>query len=407
MEKRINLLNSLRNPIVFLLTAILLFSLFPFATFVASIPLIEKQWGLINTEVGAISGVYFLGYVLGAILLVPISDKYSTKNTLFFAVSVSAFSHLAFSIFANGLLSALLLRFISGAAFSGVYVIGQKIIGQNTSAESRGSSIGLYVTGFYAGGGLSLLLAGYLLLILSWETVYLLVSCISIMSVLLALIFIIKIDLLPTNPGSAFINPKVLLNKKLFVASFSYAMHAWELYIMRMWFPVFLAYLYIESGSRLNSSAALAATIAGIISIVASFTPLLGASYSDGKNRAKIAIVILAISSVLSLIIGLTVLLPIIFAIIIGFIWTLFVGSDSAIYTTLITENAKPEELGSSLAVHTIFAFGTAAISPLVFGIILDIFGRNELGWFLGFFTSSICALFAMMFLYLVYVRNE
>tara|TARA_B100000945_G_C20421162_1_gene618099 strand:+ start:2013 stop:3218 length:1206 start_codon:yes stop_codon:yes gene_type:complete len=401
------LLNSLRNPIVFLLTAILLFSLFPFATFVASIPLIEKQWGLINTEVGAISGVYFLGYVLGAILLVPISDKYSTKNTLFFAVSVSAFSHLAFSIFANGLLSALLLRFISGAAFSGVYVIGQKIIGQNTSAESRGSSIGLYVTGFYAGGGLSLLLAGYLLLILSWETVYLLVSCISIMSVLLALIFIIKIDLLPTNPGSAFINPKVLLNKKLFVASFSYAMHAWELYIMRMWFPVFLAYLYIESGSRLNSSAALAATIAGIISIVASFTPLLGASYSDGKNRAKIAIVILAISSVLSLIIGLTVLLPIIFAIIIGFIWTLFVGSDSAIYTTLITENAKPEELGSSLAVHTIFAFGTAAISPLVFGIILDIFGRNELGWFLGFFTSSICALFAMMFLYLVYVRNE
>ena len=401
------MLNSLRNPIVFLLTAILLFSLFPFATFVASIPLIEKQWGLINTEVGAISGVYFLGYVLGAILLVPISDKYSTKNTLFFAVSVSAFSHLAFSIFANGLLSALLLRFISGAAFSGVYVIGQKIIGQNTSAESRGSSIGLYVTGFYAGGGLSLLLAGYLLLILSWETVYLLVSCISIMSVLLALIFIIKIDLLPTNPGSAFINLKVLLNKKLFVASFSYAMHAWELYIMRMWFPVFLAYLYIESGSGLNSSAALAATIAGIISIFASFTPLLGASYSDGKNRAKIAIVILAISSVLSLIIGLTVLLPIIFAIIIGFIWTLFVGSDSAIYTTLITENAKPEELGSSLAVHTIFAFGTAAISPLVFGIILDIFGRNELGWFIGFFTSSVCALFAMLFLYLVYVRNE
>ena len=401
------MLNSLRNPIVFLLTAILLFSLFPFATFVASIPLIEKQWGLINTEVGAISGVYFLGYVLGAILLVPISDKYSTKNTLFFAVSVSAFSHLAFSIFANGLLSALLLRFISGAAFSGVYVIGQKIIGQNTSAEARGSSIGLYVTGFYAGGGLSLLLAGYLLLILSWETVYLLVSCISIMSVLLALIFIIKIDLLPTNPGSAFINPKVLLNKKLFVASFSYAMHAWELYIMRMWFPVFLAYLYIESGSGLNSSASLAATIAGIISIVASFTPLLGASYSDGKNRAKIAIVILAISSVLSLIIGLTVLLPIIFAIIIGFIWTLFVGSDSAIYTTLITENAKPEELGSSLAVHTIFAFGTAAISPLVFGIILDIVGRNELGWFIGFFTSSVCALFAMLFLYLVYVRNE
>ena len=251
------------------------------------------------------------------------------------------------------------------------------------------------------------MLAGYLLLILSWETVYLLVSCISIMSVLLALIFIIKIDLLPTNPGSAFINPKVLLNKKLFVASFSYAMHAWELYIMRMWFPVFLAYLYIESGSGLNSSASLAATIAGIISIVASFTPLLGASYSDGKNRAKIAIVILAISSVLSLIIGLTVLLPIIFAIIIGFFWTLFVGSDSAIYTTLITENAKPEELGSSLAVHTIFAFGTAAISPLVFGIILDIFGRNELGWFIGFFTSSVCALFAMLFLYLVYVRNE
>ena len=400
------MLNSLRNPLVTLLTAILIFSLFPFATFVASIPLIEKQWNLINTEVGAISGVYFFGYVLGAILLVPLSDKYSTKNTLFFAVCVSTFSHIAFSIFANGLLSALLLRFISGAAFSAVYVIGQKIIGQNISAESRGSSIGLYVAGFYAGGGLSLLIAGYLLLIFPWETVYLLVSCISITSVLLALIFIIKIDLLPTNPGSALLNLKVLLNKRLFVASFSYAMHAWELYILRMWFPVFLAFLYIESGSGLNYSAALASTIAGIIAIVASFTPLLGASYSDGKNRAKVAIAILATSSVLSLLVGLTVLLPIIFAIVVGFIWTLFVGSDSAIYTTLITENAKPEELASSLAVHTVFAFGTAAISPLVFGIILDIFGRTELGWFIGFFTSSICAVFAMVFLYLVYVRK-
>jgi len=400
------LLNSIKNPLVTLLTAILIFSLFPFATFVASIPLIEKQWNLINTEVGAISGVYFFGYVLGAILLVPLSDKYSTKGTLFFAVCVSTFSHIAFSIFANGLLSALLLRFISGAAFSAVYVIGQKIIGQNISAESRGSSIGLYVAGFYAGGGLSLLIAGYLLLIFPWETVYLLVSCISITSVLLALIFIFKIDLVSTNPGSALINLKVLLNKRLFVASFSYAMHAWELYILRMWFPVFLAFLYIESGSGLNYSAAVASTIAGIIAIVASFTPLLGASYSDGKNRAKVAIAILATSSVLSLLIGLTVLLPIIFAIIVGFIWTLFVGSDSAIYTTLITENAKPEELASSLAVHTVFAFGTAAISPLVFGIILDVFGRNELGWFIGFFTSSICALFAMMFLYLVYVRK-
>ena len=401
------MLNSLKNPMVFLLTSILVLSLVPFSTFVAAIPLIENQWGLINTEVGAISGVYFLGYVLGAILLVPMSDKYSTKNTFFFAVCVSSFSHLAFSIFANGLFSALLLRFISGASFSAIYVIGQKIIGQNISAELRGSSIGLYVTGFYAGSGISLLLAGYLLLLFSWETVYLLVSCISIISILLGLIFIIKIDLLPTNPGSALLNLKVLLNKRLFVASFSYAMHAWELYIMRMWFPVFLAYLYIESGSELNSSAALASTIAGIIAIVASFTPLLGASYSDGKNRAKIAIFILAISSVLSLLIGLTVLLPIIFAIIIGFIWTLFVGSDSAIYTTLITENAQPEELSSSLAVHTVFAFGTAAISPLIFGVILDVFGRNELGWFVGFFTSSICALFAMMFLYLVYVRKE
>ena len=62
------MLNSLKNPLVFLLTAILIFSLFPFATFVASIPLIENEWGLINTEVGAISGVYFLGYVLGITL---------------------------------------------------------------------------------------------------------------------------------------------------------------------------------------------------------------------------------------------------------------------------------------------------------------------------------------------------
>lgn len=400
------MLNSLKNPLVFLLTAILIFSLFPFATFVASIPLIENEWGLINTEVGAISGVYFLGYVLGAIILIPISDKYSAKYTLFFAVCASSFSHIAFSFFAEGILSALFLRFISGIAFSAIYVIGQKIIGQNVLPESRGSSIGLYVTGFYAGGGISLLLAGYLLTLFSWKIVYLLVSLVSLVSVLLALVFIIKTNLLPTNRGSALLNLKVLLNKKLFTASFSYAMHAWELYIMRMWFPVFISYLYVRSGLDINSSAAIASVVVGIISIIASFTPFVGASFSDGKNRAKVAIGILIASSIFSILIGLTVFLPLFFAIIIGFIWTLFVGSDSAIYTTLITENAKQDELGSSLAIHTIFAFGTAAISPLVFGIILDVFGRNEIGWIIGFLTSSVCAVFAILLLYFIYIRQ-
>jgi len=47
--------------------------------------------------------------------------------------------------------------------------------------------------------------------------------------------------------------------------------------------------------------------------------------------------------------------------------------ADSGVLTAAMTESVAPRHLGSMLALRSILGFGAGAVSPLVFGLILDL----------------------------------
>jgi MFS family permease len=151
---------------------------------------------------------------------------------------------------------------------------------------------------------------------------------------------------------------------------------------------------------------AMAATWAGVLAILGSVSPFLGGTLSERMGRTGAAAMVFAISGLCSFTIGWLAGIPWGWVVLVGLVYSLFVGFDAAIYSTAVTEAAEPRRLGSTLAVHTCSAFSGGTLGPIVFGRILDGAGPS-LGWGLGFATGGIGAVIAITALLWLRARPE
>ena len=60
---------------LFLMSLMLFILLLPFSSYVAALPLIQDEWGINNTQAGAIFSAYLAGFALAALLIIPLTDR--------------------------------------------------------------------------------------------------------------------------------------------------------------------------------------------------------------------------------------------------------------------------------------------------------------------------------------------
>jgi MFS family permease len=75
---------------------------------------------------------------------------------------------------------------------------------------------------------------------------------------------------------------------------------------------------------------------------------------------------------------------PLLLIVLVGSVYGFSALGDSSVYSTGITETVRPERLGTALAIRSLLGFGAGAVSPLVFGSVLDIYGApsaQSAGW--------------------------
>ena len=63
--------------------------LLPFAGYVAAISIIQEEWGLNNTQSGAIYSVYLAGYAVSALFVIPLTDRFGPKRIFLAAAPLS------------------------------------------------------------------------------------------------------------------------------------------------------------------------------------------------------------------------------------------------------------------------------------------------------------------------------
>ncbi len=370
--------------------------LLPFASYVAALPFIQDEWGINNTQAGVVFSAFQAGFAASALLVIPLTDRLSSRHILVASAATSAVGSALFPLAAQEVVSASLLRALSGAGLVGVYVPGLRVISERFADSGRGMAMGLYVTAFYAGNGVSLVATGWLLEWLEWRDAYLWLSLASFASLPLAW-FLLRAPRPAAATGSSAgrLDVSVLRNRRSRVYILGYTLHAAELYIVRGWLPAFLTAVLVMRGMAHDQAVTTGAAVGGIALGVGALGPVMGGIISDRLGRAASAAAIFALSGACSWLIGW----------IGGFPWPLIVGvavvygwaiaADSAIYTTAVTEVAKPEQLGSTMAVQSFLGFMGGVVGPILAGGVLDL-APASIEWGAAFSATGVIAIVAV-----------
>ncbi|MFQ5946202.1 MAG: MFS transporter [Anaerolineae bacterium] len=370
----------------------------PFASYIAALPLIRDEWGLNNTQAGTIYSTFLAGLALAALIVIPLTDRYPPRKLFVASVWGSVITNLLFPLWATNFLTGVLLRFVAGPCLVGVYVPGVRIVSEYFAEGRRGMAVGLFVSAFHFGISISLALMGLLLPHFGWRTSYLIAALLAFSGVVLAHLLLPRgVGELPAVPrSSGWLSLVPLRSKPLVLMSTSYAFHAWELYVVRVWLPPFLAAVLFARGMEPTQAAALGAGAAALMLVMAAPGPVLGGFLSDRIGRTMAGVLLLSVSGGISFLIGWMMDASWGALLLFGLVYGFASAADSGVYSTGVTELADPAIMGSAQAFQTFFGYGGAVLGPVIFGGVLDL-APPGLSWGLGFASAGLAAVLGVI----------
>ena len=373
------------------LSATLALVLLPSQVPAAALPLLRTEWSTSSAALGWVVSAYLLGYALAVLVVLPLTDRVPPSRVIAIGALVTALANLAFAFGAHDVLTASVLRVLSGFGLAGVYMPGVRLVAQDAEPARRGRAVGLYVAAFYLGGSLSFLATGLLLEPLGWRGVAAILGFIALLALPVA---IASTRGSPHVPGErAHLDLRVLRNAPLVRTIAAYTGHSWELFIVRAWLAAFLAAAFTLRGLAPTEASATASQWAALMLALGVPGVFLGGWASDRVGRTKSALLYALASGAISIGFGTLLLAPWPALIAIGAIYGAIVAADSAVYSTAVTELAPPGRIGSAQAIQAVAGFGIGSIGPVVAGATLDLGS----GWIGPFLTAGIVGIAAAL----------
>lgn len=320
-----------------------------------------------------------------------LSDKYNPKYSFIYGALLTGISGILFVFLAQGFVSALIIRLISGIGTAGIYVPGMKIVAQVTSPKERGTAMGIYVGSLVVGSGFSLFVSGIAINTVGWHGVILITSSSAFISSGLVYFSNIPSNLEIQSERLSLTLLKRVLTKKNLLINISYTGHSWELYAMWAWIGPFMVYYFAFHG--VENSVGIGNVTGSLVVMIGGVATYLGGRISDKLGRLKIINVFICMSIVCSLVLGWFIVIPVWVILPIVFVYGFAIIADSPIYNTALTEIADPDIIGTALGVQSVMGFGATIFSPVMFGLLLDYFNWGVAFTSIGMITimTPIC----------------
>lgn len=347
-----------------------------FVAYSASLGLLKEDWGLSSAQAGLIQSAFHVGYLVSLFAIGFLSDRYGAKRT-FLATSVAAcISGLAFSWFASGFVSALLLHSLAGLCAGGSYTPGLTLIAERFPARRRGRVMGYYLAASSLGYALSLWLSSAMIVASGWRAA--LVACALgpvAASMLAAWVLRGTRNIVHTaeypNPLRALL--EVWRNRPAMLAVWAYVFHSWELLGMWAWMPTYLGVVLAHGRESSAGMASLGIAFAALSYLISTAGSIGGGVLSDRWGRTAVILLMSVASLVCSFTFGWLIAAPVWIVIAIAIAYNLTAIGDSSVYSTAMTELVPGHCLGAAWALRSVLGFGAGAISPWVFGLVLDL----------------------------------
>jgi MFS family permease len=189
---------------------------------------------------------------------------------------------------------------------------------------------------------------------------------------------------------------ETLRDPRAMACNWAYTCHCWELFVVWAWLPSFLAAAGADSVSRHGGSWGIG--VAGLAHVLGAAGSIVGGSASDRWGRSRVMLVLSSLSLIGSFLFGWLWGWPLWLLVPAGSLYNLCAIADSSVYSTALAEVVPASRLGTAYSVRSVMGFATGAISPVAFGVALDV-GREQFGgastipWGLAWSTAGVGAL--------------
>ena len=326
----------------------------------AVLPDLQRLWGLTPDALGYMTSSVQLGFIAGTLsfAILAVSDIYSPRRIFLLCSLIGAFFNAGVYLFADGLVSLMVFRFLTGFFLAGIYPVGMKIAA-GWYQQDLGKAIGFLTGGVVLGTAFPHLLKA-MGQSLPWSSVILSVSAIAAFGGLL-MYFLVPDG--PYHTKSAKFDPgalRTIFQSRNFRASaFGYFGHMWELYAFWAFVPVILA-THMGSGTVVRLDIPLwAFLIIGVGSIGCAGGGLLTAKFGS----ARVASAQLATSGICCMISPWLFSAPTPVFLLFLLIWGITVAGDSPQFSALNALNAPKALVGSALTIVTCIGFSITIVS--------------------------------------------
>ncbi|GIH79788.1 MFS transporter [Planobispora longispora] len=323
----------------------------------AVVPALRGEWGITQGAATWLTISVQLGFVTGALLAAALNlpDVVPAHRLVAVCALAGSATTAGVAAFADGLWTAVPLRFATGVALAGVYPPGLKLMA-SWFDRGRGFALGLLVGALTLGSALPQLIGGFAAL--PWRTV-LYVSCALAAAGGLLAAGVVRPG--PYSAPAAPFAPRYMIT--LFrergprLANLGYLGHMWELYAMWTWLPAYItASQAVRPGHGAGAlppgvTAFLAIGVAGVAGC------LLAGWLGDRVGRARLAALAMTVSGACCLLAALVFggPPPLVFGVLV--VWGASVIADSGLFSACTSEVADRRYVGTALTAQTAAGF--------------------------------------------------
>ena len=365
-------------------------------------------WNLSNTDVGWISGSYFIGYLLLTPIYVGLTDKYDPKWIVIVASFSVSLGCLGLWFFAEGFWSTCFLWGIVGSGLAGTYMPGLQVLNSRLNMNDRVKLTPWYTSSFGISNGISFAVVGYIFSNFSLQVACYTTAISSALSGILIIILVSTQNKQRSISNRKFFDLRpAFKNKEALGYILSYGTHTYELFAYRAWIFTFLIWTSLKTPNYISSD--FLSLIIGIIMFLGMISSLLGAKFCLDYGRKRVLMIIGGSTFLFSIICALSVSFSLWLIIFLAGLYHFFIMLDSGALTAGTVSASDDSERGAILAVHSIIGFSGGAVAGPIIGAILDINGGtdNPSAWQFAFITMGLGSLLVFIIQYRSILSNK
>lgn len=380
------------TALIIAMAACLTLSLLNFFTIAAVLPELIAAWSLNKTQAGWLVSVYFAGYMACILFVASLTDRIDPRRIYLVGAFLGGLSSLALALFADGFWFTMMLRFLGGVAFTGMYMPGLRALTEQLPPPLRNRGVVYYTSCFALGSGFSIFAAGRIAALYDWRWAFFAAAFASFLAMIIAAIVLRPNKPVPAAQKITHLGAykRVWKNRKAMAYILTMFGVGWEVFAFRGWIVTYLAGRQGAGKSEIYLFSP--PDVAFLTAAVGIPVSMWLGEWAARMNRERLLLIAAGLSLAVAAALALSASWHYNISLTLCFLFSMTSFGRSAATTAGMMTAAEDSVRGATMAAYSFTAFLAGIVSPLVLGFVLDMSGLilGYTSWTVGFLSLAI-----------------